>query len=412
MEKENINPQIIAQGLGNCDREVLSSLLSLYEDTEVFGMSLAALKDMASKWANKVQEWLSSDSKPADQSIEFSSIQNRITQGTKKISQSGDSDDNLRLRLWLHLWDSLGMDPDVPASENALKSALMRYGEKYSKEVTRYLWNENAKEHSLFSGEYWEKFGKYKINPFAKKKVENLTFEEAFNAIFLKIISGVAKDGDTEIKDNLGGLAMDYIEKLDAEKRGSLLDAANAEELTRETALKILVLQGGLIGTGIATELAGFAAYILAAQLSAIIPFVGGQTMVCMLAVISNPLFIIPSVILLGTGFGKHATSQLRQHMALNIVSMLVLQGAVVEKDLSGKVVNIFDNMPKLLPDEILKAYRESKMVDKPLDRAWDNAKSVGGWCWNVAKTPFQISKYPNMFDYLRKWELFTRRSV
>lgn len=412
MEKGNIDPQIIAQGLGSCDREVLSSLLSLYEDTEVIGMSYAALKDMTSKGANKIHEWLSPDDKSSDKATKCSSIQDRINKGAKKIYESEDSDDNLRLRLFLHLWDSLGMDPDIPASENALKNALMKYGEKYSKEAAQFLWNEQAKEQRLLSGDYWKKFGKYKINPFAKKKPEVMTFEDAFKAIFLKIISGVAKDGDAEIKDNLGDLAMDYIEKLDAEKRGNLLEAANAEKLTRETALKILVLQGGLIGTGIAAELAGFAAYILAAELSAIIPFVGGQTMVCMLAVISNPLFIIPGVVLLGTGFGKHATNKLRQHMALNIVPMLVLQGVAAEEDMSGKVVDIFYDMPELLPDDIIKAYRESTMADKPLDRAWDNVKSAGGWCWNVAKTPFQISKYPNMFDYLKKWELFTGRSV
>ena len=49
-----------------------------------------------------------------------------------------------------------------------------------------------------------------------------------------------------------------------------------------------------LAGLGVAVEVAGFGAYIIAAQASAIIPFLGGQAAVSTLAVVSNPLFVLP----------------------------------------------------------------------------------------------------------------------
>ena len=57
-----------------------------------------------------------------------------------------------------------------------------------------------------------------------------------------------------------------------------------------------LLSSGSLAGLGIAVEVAGFAAYILAAQASAVIPLVGGQFAVSALAVLANPLFIAMAI--------------------------------------------------------------------------------------------------------------------
>jgi hypothetical protein len=49
---------------------------------------------------------------------------------------------------------------------------------------------------------------------------------------------------------------------------------------------------GGLIGLLTAVEVAGFGAYILAAQVAAIIPLVGSKTLITTLFVLSDPFFV------------------------------------------------------------------------------------------------------------------------
>ena len=63
------------------------------------------------------------------------------------------------------------------------------------------------------------------------------------------------------------------------------------------TALTVLTTGSSLVGLGVAVELAGFGAYIVAAKASAILPFIGGKAAVSGLAVLANPLFIVPMVI-------------------------------------------------------------------------------------------------------------------
>lgn len=102
--------------------------------------------------------------------------------------------------------------------------------------------------------------------------------------------------------------------KLDPETKAALLDAIRyrldelPSELSDETvkaalrkgdisALTLLASGTSLAGIAIAVELAGFSAYIVAAQVSAIIPLLGGKAAVSGLFVLSNPLFIVPALL-------------------------------------------------------------------------------------------------------------------
>lgn len=91
------------------------------------------------------------------------------------------------------------------------------------------------------------------------------------------------------------------------------------------TALTVLTTGSSLVGVGIAVELAGFSAYILAAQASAILPLIGGQAAVSGLAVLANPLFIVPMVL----GGGVVASNKFQQSARTKLASSLAIQMAL-----------------------------------------------------------------------------------
>ena len=90
-------------------------------------------------------------------------------------------------------------------------------------------------------------------------------------------------------------------------------------------ALAILTTSSSLVGLGVAVELAGFAAYILAAQASAILPLIGGKAAVSGLAVLANPLFIVPAVVG-GVAIGN---SRFRRSARVKLAAGLTVQMAL-----------------------------------------------------------------------------------
>lgn len=397
-------PHQIATGLCDADRETLATLLSLFEDTEVVGMALASARDAVDSAGAKVADWMGREWKKAD----VAAATQRIEKGAKKILESDDATELLRLRVWLHVWTGFGVAPDVPVSDRAAETCAALIGEAYAKYVARLAWDDAAKQKSLFSKSYWKEHGQFKWVPFRKVPVEEREFESAFTYAFQRIIEGVASSEDSDAKRELGDRAISYLKQLDDERKAELLKAANVEEISRENAMKILTLQGGLVGTGIATELAGFSAYILAAKASAIIPFVGGQTMVSTLAVAASPLFFIPAAVLVGGFFGNKAANDIKRFMAMNVSTVLALRGIAVETPDVEPLVRTFRAMPELIPSHLVEAYRVGRAAETRAAKATEMAKTASRAVWRTGKAAFDVAEYPDMTPFLKKWEVAT----
>jgi hypothetical protein len=260
--------------------------------------------------------------------------------------------------------------------------------------------------------DYWRDHGQYKWVPFRGIPAEKKSFPEAFLFAFQRLINGVNQGGDSEAKEELADRAFSYLDGLDEEKKKELLVAANVEEISRENAMKILAIQGGLVGTGIATELAGFAAYILAAKASAIIPLVGGKTMVSMLAVVANPLFIIPAVLVVGGVFGATATSEIKRFMAMNVLTILTLRGVAAEAPSVEPLIGVMRALPEHLPEELVTSYRQARDAGTDADKGWEIVKMIGSTVWRNGKAAFDVEQYPNMVGYLERWEISMGRKV
>ena len=101
-----------------------------------------------------------------------------------------------------------------------------------------------------------------------------------------------------------------------------------------------------LVGVGIAAaKLAGFGAYIFAAQAAAIIPFVGGSTTVSLLFVLANPLFIGPAV--LGGAYlaSRHVKGTHAKRLSSNITVQLALKGIAVGRAGLRTTLDEFKNL-------------------------------------------------------------------
>ena len=402
----------LARGILDSDRETLATLLTLFEDTTVVAVVTDQVKDLADKGVDKVKD-LFSDGDPAELS-ESSALATRISEAAAKIKESGASDEELGLRLWLHLGNALDLQPQIPLATNALDDAMGALATKYSAEVATIVWTERGQKKSVFSADYWTEYARYKYLPFTKKPVPDLTLDEAVQAMFSRIIAGMIGDDavDDEAREELGSRALEYIEGLDEERKQKLMDAAGIDSLSRDSALKILASGGALVGTGVATEIAGFSAYILAAKASAIIPLVGGKTLVSLLAVVSNPLFIVPAVLLIFVGVGAKAANKIAQFMAIQVCTVLALKGIAAADRKPVDLCATFRALPEVMPSERVKTYRERKKSDTLWKKASHAALGAGKAVWTTSAKAATLEKYPRLDKYLDAWEVATGKDA
>jgi uncharacterized protein YaaW (UPF0174 family) len=75
------------------------------------------------------------------------------------------------------------------------------------------------------------------------------------------------------------------LEQMDEGAQKELLNSIGAEKLNDAAVRKVLLTAGGLTALSTSVGLAGFSAYILAAQASAFIPLISGPALVSIVAV-------------------------------------------------------------------------------------------------------------------------------
>ncbi|MCB2425577.1 hypothetical protein [Methylophaga pinxianii] len=153
------------------------------------------------------------------------------------------------------------------------------------------------------------------------------------------------------------------LENLDPISRSKLLDAVGADSINDAAIRNILLTGGGLAAFGTSVSMAGFSAYILAAQASAFIPLVSGPALVSFVAVLSNPITIIGTT--LGIGWWvTHATNdKVRFAVGVRVLSLLSLYGLQGREDGIRIMLNAFSELKHLhqagdLNNKVLKRYQ------------------------------------------------------
>lgn len=291
----------IVAGLGAAPRDMLAACLALFDDST-----------LQRRIGTLVDRWTSSKSKETTGPSDAEALAAvRSSQQTWQASPL--SDDSLRVLLWMYLREAFALAPVTFASTRSAGTAADDI-------VARAL-------HSLQPGtvaklaEGWG-LKDAKELPTTLDSLARKTMEELMVSFF--------KADDPEsvrAREYLLSETRTRLCQLPPEDRKRLMQAAGTDDLNDAALRNILLTGGGLGAFGASVSLAGFSAYILAAQASAFIPLVSGPAMVSMVAVLSNPITIIAATAGMGWWAARTANQKVRSAVGVRILSLLALNG-------------------------------------------------------------------------------------
>ena len=253
-EGAHIPPWYILAGLGKLERAAVCDMLALFECFSV-----------ANKGIDQVRDWTRKRRKGDGLLPAF---ERRVQEKSLELIQFDRTTDALRFQLWCMIRERLGLSTALPLSTgyaNARAAEIASSAEKHFKHETDGSGRELPGD---FSG-------------IVRLQVRRVVIAALKG-------DGLSKEQRKRVEDEF----RQRLQELPEEFRDSSLEQAIHSGNWAMAAS--LLSAGSLAGLGVAVEVAGFGAYIIAAQASAIIPFLGGQAAVSALAVVSNPLFVLP----------------------------------------------------------------------------------------------------------------------
>lgn len=259
-----------------------------------------------------------------DSTVDINRLANRIEDTAKKIKESNLSDDALRCSLWENLLISFRLENKDVLFPRDIKRLCDSMASIIIQNVSA---QKSRRSRGLIE----------RINPFKAKNMEVLSLGEAIEYL----ISNITKEAVSQDMSILSG-----IKKNISNLNKQVVEQSGVSQLTDEAIKKNLITSGSLLSLMGGVQVAGFSAYILAAQASAIIPFVGGKTLVSLLFVITNPFFVIPAVIATGAITSNSLEKSIKQSLGSVIAGILALRGII-------KKQSIFEN------ENFLASYRD-----------------------------------------------------
>lgn len=322
MKKQSkITEDCIVSGLGGLDRQELAGMIALIENAKFSALA----QDAAGKIANKFNR--------AEKDSTFAA---RVTSAADKIETCADDTNILRHRLWCLLRGGLGLNPSLPLAERTIRRDSVAMGKqiavtlspKYRKRANPAKWNERAynylKRGLGFTDEKDLEFGTI-VEMEATQLLGNLLKQDKLDN---ETKESVLKEVRAKFEDLPHDLKDEDLRKAVASGDAKVIGAALAG--------------GALGGLALGVELAGFSAYILAAQASAFLPLIGGKAAVSLLAVLANPAFVILALGLGGWYTVANVGSAARSGIATRIVVLLALKGLASRRNGVAIVLNDF----------------------------------------------------------------------
>jgi hypothetical protein len=269
-----IETKLILSGLGLADRRMLADLLAFLRDESAWKQIL----DLFSGWMDKAAETITREEKEA-----VDRLQERLSETAKEIATSDVSDDALRLLVWMLLRDTFELPAEVTFCDRGASKISLDLGARMAESYFR---NVDADWRSGLPA--WIRSG-------LGKPVEHGTFAQMVEDYVLTQMSSLLEESAVRSDAEREALFDEIWEALSSSEYA--VEAGRSSEADKQALMKALATSGSVGGLALAVEAAGFSAYILAAQASAVIPLVGGKTLVSLLAVITNPWVVIPVVV-------------------------------------------------------------------------------------------------------------------
>ena len=343
--KQAVRPMHIVCGLGGAERELIATWLALFDES-----SLGAYLD---RLYTSVKDRVS---KLSDSEIE--EVADEVRDRQQQWVNSSLSDEHLRLALWMQLRSALQLAPKLSGSYCGSE----RLADDISASVVNFL---SPPENIIGTLGGWidgiTNRGKTEEdNPVNLHSVVEPVLRELLEAA-LAGENGEAGDGILKESVEQAILAM---EGLSLEEREQIKDSLGVDDISAAALTKIIAAGGGLTLFSSAVSMAGFSAYILAAQTSAFIPLISGPGLVSFVSVLSNPITVVAGAVGAGWWLKKSASQKIKAAVATRIVAMLAVQGMGSGQSGIRSAIAAFSSASTLpehdsLPSELIASYRE-----------------------------------------------------
>ncbi|HXF09104.1 MAG TPA: hypothetical protein VNK45_11415 [Candidatus Acidoferrales bacterium] len=315
-----LKSQDVLAGLGAAPRELLATCLALFEDNTLQQHLARRVGEFKEKWP-----------RPFSASTDERAIASLHNRALAWMNASAH-DDDLRLLLWMHLREAF----DLPASTfGSLRSTRGAADDL----VTAALASIQAGVVEKIKD--WTRLGTKREIPDSLDALATQTLDE--------LIKGVMQPDDATQEAARNALIQkmkERVAKLDPETQKRLLAGVKADELNDDAIRTLLLTGGGLTSFGTAVNIAGFSAYILAAQVSAFIPLVSGPALVSVVAVLSSPITIVLATVGAGWWAARSAGSEIKSAIALRVIALLALNGLSAGEDALRQIARAFARLP------------------------------------------------------------------
>ncbi len=330
----SVHPWHMLAGLGSIDRSELCSFLANFRDASLLKLAVDRFQDLTPFTSQQTD-------------TAKSAYQRRLEATATALDASGIGTAALRLMLWAELCKGLGCSPPVPLS---FRSASVGTAELAAAVADRLA---GTVEREIAPAQDWRDQVRQASD--VAQRAFGLGDRPQFSAVVAaqagRLIAQALQKG--ELDEEQRALVTKQFKARVSELSPEVRTEAESQAVKQGDAaiISLLAGSGALAGIGVAVELAGFGAYILAAQASAFLPLIGGKAAVSALFVLANPLFAVPAI--LGGGwFAKRKLEQgVRGRLAAGLAVMLALRGLSGDREALGAVMSDFRSLDVPWPD-------------------------------------------------------------
>jgi hypothetical protein len=358
--RQDVQPSDIIVGLGSADRKLLAACLALFEDNTL-SKRLEQLYSKSRDWVRKhlgrldvdaFQKWLGDASVQKETASvttrkEFWETDRRLT------------DNDPRLILWIYLREAFDLSPRLTVSARGADALATELAAAAIHAADPPSLIQHGKD--LLQHWGWIKGKRYK--PCC------ISLTDVVVPVLDDLIATALKDGagqmDATAQKRLIAEMRACLEGMSEKDQKCLLDKIGAKNFNDTAIRNILLTGGGLAAFGSGVHMAGFSAYILAAQASAFIPMVSGPALVSIVSVISNPVTMIAGTAAVIWWATSSAKQKIQTAVGLRVLALLALKGlSGSNRDGIAVTLDSFSRAKALQPI--------GNLDDKTAKRYWD----------------------------------------
>ncbi|MBT6276665.1 MAG: hypothetical protein HOI95_21325 [Chromatiales bacterium] len=302
-----LRPMHIVAGLGGAERELIATCLALFDESSL----TAYLKRVYDSTKGQVL-------KPTN--AELVDVTNKVRRRQQQWLESSLNDEHLRLKLWMQMRSALQLSPRLSAT---FCGAEMLADDLSAAVITLL----SPPPGKLETGKKWLR-DRGVLEPGESRESDRLNLHAVVEPVLKELLEAAlaSEAGDEAVKDTIDQ-AISAMEELRPEDQARIREELGVDDISAAALARVIASGGGLAVFSGAVSMAGFSAYILAAQASAFIPLVSGPGLVSFVAVIANPITAVAGTLGAGWWLGSSASQKIRATVATRVVAMLAIQG-------------------------------------------------------------------------------------